>query len=272
LDLAQTTAAVFLLDLLGECRPSEPTKTFPDISLDRQREVSSMPARHRISKKISLPPASKLIGLTDLAGSVLRVGGGGRGFLVAAGDARYIITAAHCLPFLPPPHLARYLEEGTYVRLIGPLGAKPSITAACVFADPVADIAVLGAPDNQAFSDECERFETFTLALPPFDIAAPPPPSRKRLPPFGDNPPGFVPSEVAFPAHLLSLESAWLDVTAHHYRSGALSITPEKSTVNGMSGSPLISATGAAIGVVSTSNIAACLTNGLPGWFLRKLA
>jgi len=39
-----------------------------------------------------------------------------------------------------------------------------------------------------------------------------------------------------------------------------------------MSGSPLIGATGAALGVVSTDNITACLTNSLPGWLLRALA
>jgi hypothetical protein len=38
-----------------------------------------------------------------------------------------------------------------------------------------------------------------------------------------------------------------------------------------MSGSPLISTTGAAIGVVSADNIAACLVNGLPGWLVREL-
>jgi hypothetical protein len=37
-----------------------------------------------------------------------------------------------------------------------------------------------------------------------------------------------------------------------------------------MSGSPLISRTSAAIGVVSTNNIVAYLVNGLPGWLLRE--
>ena len=62
----------------------------------------------------STPP----IGLDDLAGSVVRVGDG-RGFVVAGGDTRYVITAAHCLPFLPPAILARGAEEATYLDLIG---------------------------------------------------------------------------------------------------------------------------------------------------------
>ena len=121
------------------------------------------------------------VGLDDLAGSVVKVGDG-RGFVVADGDRNiaeggksYIVTAAHCLPFLPPPILARYLEEATYQRLIGPLGAEPHVTAACVFVDQMADIAVLGEPDNQALSDEHDQYEAFASALPPFDIAAPPP-------------------------------------------------------------------------------------------------
>lgn len=71
------------------------------------------------------------IGRDDLIGSVVRVGDGG-GFIIANGDERiadggkgYVITAAHCLPSLPPPHLARYLHEETYRR---PLGSAPSLT------------------------------------------------------------------------------------------------------------------------------------------------
>ena len=154
-----------------------------------------------------------------------------------------------------------------YHLLIGLLGAKPNITASCYFADPVADITVLGAPDNQSLGDECEQYEAFVEALPPFDVA-PPPPSRMRFAGFEDQPPAFPSVEVAFPAHLLSLDRAWLDVVA--IRAARFGPSP-KLTVNGMSGSPLISTTGAAIGVVSTNNIAACLVNGLPGWLLREL-
>jgi hypothetical protein len=53
--------------------------------------------------------------------AVLKVGEG-RGFVVKR--RRYkdciVITAAHCLPVLPPPHPCAYLEEITYRRLLGP--------------------------------------------------------------------------------------------------------------------------------------------------------
>jgi hypothetical protein len=44
--------------------------------------------------------------------------GAGRGFIVGDHD-RYVITAAHCLPHHPEPHLARGAEEMTYTDLIG---------------------------------------------------------------------------------------------------------------------------------------------------------
>jgi hypothetical protein len=169
-----------------------------------------------------------------------------------------------------PARLGRYLHESTYHLLIGLLGAKPNITAFCYFADPVADITVLGAPDNQSLGDECGQYEAFVEALPPFDVAPPWPPSRMRFAGFKDQPPAFPSVEVAVTAHLLSLDSAWLDDVARH-KGGGLWTEPEGLTVNGMSGSPLISTTAAAIGVVSTNNIVPCLVNGLPGWLLREL-
>jgi hypothetical protein len=171
------------------------------------------------------------------------------------------------LPFLPPTHLARYLEEGTYQHLIGPLGAEPDVTAACVFVDPMADIAVLGAPDNQALSDEYDQYEAFLSALPPFDIAAPPPRGRLRTPTLDFPRLG----EAAFPGRVLSLDGHWINCNVRSL-GGPLLIEPEELAEGGMSGSPLISATGAALGVVSTSNWAAVLADGLPGWLLRALA
>jgi Trypsin-like peptidase domain len=213
---------------------------------------------------------SDVISLADLAGSVVRVGDG-RGFVVRTARANYIITAAHVLPQLPPARLFHSLEQEIYPRLIGARDAELTVTAACAFADPVADLAVLAPPDNQELSDEAELYEQFTGLLPPFDIAPPPPRQRVRLPGFAGNPPDHALSGVTFPAHVLSIAGAWIACTARHF-GGPLIVEPADLIVGGMSGSPLIGATGAALGVVSTANITACLTNGLPGWLLRELA
>jgi hypothetical protein len=78
--------------------------------------------------------------------SVLQVGDG-RGFLVEVANQyfdypkRSIVTAAHCLPKMPPCHTGMYLNENTYSNLVGPLGEKPSLTVECLFADPISDLA-----------------------------------------------------------------------------------------------------------------------------------
>jgi hypothetical protein len=84
---------------------------------------------------------------------------------------RYVITAAHCLPHLPAPHRAAYTEEKTYKKLLGPLGSAPSIWAECVFVDPVADVAVLGQPDGQAFNEDVDTaWDEFIEGIEPLKL------------------------------------------------------------------------------------------------------
>ena len=96
-----------------------------------------------------------------LTSAVVKVGKGGRGFIVETkrGD-RVVITATHCLTAikpLPPAHPFSYTEERTYGNLLGPLGkAKPTVWAECLFADPLADIAVLCSPDEQALFEQAD--------------------------------------------------------------------------------------------------------------------
>jgi hypothetical protein len=90
--------------------------------------------------------------VTGLTGAVIRVGDG-RGFVVERARQRLVLTAAHCLPHLPPANPMSHTEERTYEALLGPLGAEPTVWAECLFADPVADIAILDGPDNQALFD-----------------------------------------------------------------------------------------------------------------------
>jgi hypothetical protein len=69
--------------------------------------------------------------------------GDGRGFVVGAGEYdRYVITAAHCLPRQPKPHLANGVPELTYANLVGPLAKdERTIWAGLVVNNLVDDVA-----------------------------------------------------------------------------------------------------------------------------------
>src|SRR5580765_2407384 len=86
--------------------------------------------------------------ITDMLTAGIVTAGSGRGFVVESAGERLVITAAHCLPFLPPAQSFFGSKERTYGPLLSPLGDQPLAWAACRFVDPIADIAVLGSPGN----------------------------------------------------------------------------------------------------------------------------
>jgi hypothetical protein len=199
----------------------------------------------------------------DQTRAVVRVGDG-RGFVVELRGNRYIITAAHCLPHLPPPHGFSYAKERTYANLIGPLGEEPGIWVECVFVDPVADIALLAQPDGGELFDAAVAYEEFVegcgcLIIGYFN-------ARRN---------------EHKPAWLLSLENQWQPCMVAHY-GGALAIKNAVSIRGGMSGSPILAEDGSAIGMVCLgTNIGGDaeeqheggpnprLTYNLPAWALR---
>jgi len=50
-------------------------------------------------------------------------------------------------------------KEAAFDLLLAPLGAEPSVSAECLFADPIGDIAVLGPPDGQELPDLWEAYD-----------------------------------------------------------------------------------------------------------------
>jgi hypothetical protein len=202
--------------------------------------------------------------------AVLRVGDG-RGFVVKSrnsngGPERIVITAAHCLPFFPPCAPAASLQEYTYRDLIGPLDASPTVWAECVFVDPRADIAVLEQPDNQDRYDEAEACNRLMKDMEALPVAAAPAQGRHGA--------GYV----------LTLDGKWKQ--GRLKRLGhTLGFEPERYIVPGMSGSPIVSTAGAAIGVISTGHegsedaafdrlmrLNPVLLDCLPAWLTKRLA
>jgi hypothetical protein len=207
--------------------------------------------------------------MDDWIRSVVTVGGG-RGFVVETErEERLIVTAGHCLPQLPPSHPASRLEERTFAKLIGKLGAKPTVWVECVFVDPVADIAVLSSPDSQALADQAEGYEalmetTMPVAVGSLII------ERKRVT-LPNRTTALGPPRGESDASLLSLGGQWF---ACRVKSGGrgLWIDATEPIRSGMSGSPVIAPGGAAIGVVSTGTASNPeLAAHLPGWILRDV-
>jgi hypothetical protein len=91
--------------------------------------------------------------------------GDARGFVIETSSSeRYIITAAHCL--------AATLEccslsgsDRIFPALLSKLGEAPRIWAECLFANPVADLAVLGTPDIQDLSKQADDYEALTESI-----------------------------------------------------------------------------------------------------------
>ncbi|PYF03842.1 hypothetical protein BJ122_10599 [Rhodopseudomonas faecalis] len=191
------------------------------------------------------------------AASVLKVGGG-RGFVVEGKQNRLVITAAHCLPSLPPAMPAAYTEEKTFPRLLGPLGGGPSVAAECLFVDPVADIAILGQADYEFEEENCGAYQNLVEACEPImvDVCR----HEDRL-------------------FLLSLDNDWHECMARHSGGGVWFSEAGNGICAGMSGSPAINTDGKAVALVSVAEGMKGTRGGpnpnlaahLPGWALTEL-
>jgi hypothetical protein len=178
---------------------------------------------------------------------------------------RLVVTAAHCLPKLPPAHMGAFYWERTYKDLLGNLaGSKNDVWAECLFVDPVADIAILDCPDEQEMDEQAEAYHALIDNAPVLRIGQ-----------FQASGSGWV----------LALDNHWAR-TPLWLLSGlygiSLSIGPTRP---GMSGSPILNTEGRAIGVVTIGTEAvnskgerseaekhgpqAILTRNLPGWLLK---
>jgi hypothetical protein len=207
---------------------------------------------------------------TALAKAVVKVGSGGRGFVVKLNDRRYVITAAHCLPRSrwPYPILAHCSSDAFLPKMIGALDAKScSISAEFCVVSLTDDLAVLGEPDNQAFGEAADQYEVFTQTAA---LTIGKPPTVAPAWEWND-----VPAEPAF---VLSLDrERWIPCTVRNIAGRHLTLAGAKID-GGMSGSPILNASGQAIGLISTGNGLAhgdnchpSLRDCLPPWLLRKV-
>lgn len=208
---------------------------------------------------------SKAVTVTDVPISLEHA----RGFVIEFGGDRYMLTAAHCLPNLPPAHAASYTEERTFRNILGPLGGKPTISAECLFVDPVADIAVLGQPDNQALYDEADAYDDLVNSAVPMPIGGLTFTRKQPILPDGTSFPGRPEAEAD--AFLLALDGHWFPGRVRSSGRTPWLETPAEPVEGGMSGSPIATPDGRAIGLVSTNELYPLLMDALPGWLLRQV-
>jgi CBS domain-containing protein len=161
---------------------------------------------------------------------------GGQGVLVPGG---FVLTAAHCVDFYTSGGMAL----GDYC--LEPVKTKTGATfpMSVIAVEPVADIAVLGAVDEQEFSDAADAFEEFCESTIPVDVCA-------------DDFATRIPVRV----HVLTHHDTWIAGTATRYSPparptaspGALVWVRSKGNIEGgTSGGPVIDDTGRLVGVVS---------------------
>lgn len=162
---------------------------------------------------------------------------------------------ANCLPFLPPSDATCDSSERTYRALLGPLGGVPTVSAV----NPLADIAVLGPPDDQIMAAEAEAFEELVASAVPLSIAD---------------------TSQSGSARLLSLDCRWFECVVTNHNGTLWIDRPAEHIVGRMSGSPIAADDGYAIGVLCNSAIGEgeehvpngtnpALTDQLPGWLLH---
>jgi hypothetical protein len=155
---------------------------------------------------------------------------------------------------------AAHLKETTYANIVGPLGEEPTVWAECLFADPVADLAVLGQPDGQELYDESVTYDDLvekgTLPIASLPLVRPllTPTLPDALTPQGGAQTFLGPPKWHGRGWLLSLDGRWFgcDVSAT-WQTLRIENTAEPIRA-GMSGSPIVSVDGAAVGVVCLSS------------------
>jgi hypothetical protein len=204
--------------------------------------------------------------------SVVRVGDGRGVVIETEREDRLVITAGHCLPALPPSHAAALTHERTYAKLLGPLGGAPTVYAECVFADPVADLAVLGCPDYQELSKQADAYAALMDTVRPLSIGGNLAFVRRSITLADDGPTVAGPATAESPAWVLSLDGRWFACRVSSSGIGLWIEDAAEPIKGGMSGSPIVTDDGAAIGVISTGTGAPNpqFAAQLPGWLLRS--
>lgn len=111
-----------------------------------------------------------------------------------------------------------------------------TLTVSPLAVEPVCDLAVLGAPDDQAFPEAAEAFETFCGATAPVRLAL-----------------DALDLDAAFAAYVFTHDKGVLSVCATQpaLNAATLWIEADEPIEGGTSGSPVVTSDGRLLGIVS---------------------
>jgi hypothetical protein len=185
---------------------------------------------------------------------------GGLGVLVPGG---LIATATHCIEWVGSGMMA--LGEVYPSTVL--CADKTTFRLGAAAADPVSDMAVLEALDEQVFTDDAECFEAWRERVAPVPL--------KHF---------VLDFEQSCPAFVLTNEGKWLSGRVTRVNgppsrpmSCRIVLETEEAIQGGMSGGPVVSEDGKLLGVVSqthenTSGPIPVAYLTLPRWVLDRIA
>ena len=164
---------------------------------------------------------------------------GGRGVLVPGG---YILTAAHCVDW---DHSGGMVLGEYYHEKVKTADGQ-TLVLSVLAVEPVADIAVLGEPDNQEFYDEAEAFEQFTKLTRPVPLF------RDKMKPF-DRHRQPSPGAYSVSVRVLNQDRSWLKATAQvtSHDDPTVCLDADQFIDGGASGGPIVTADGKLVAIVS---------------------
>ena len=195
------------------------------------------PASH-VTRIAVAPNARHLVSTDHVAAATVRVGlkGEGQGVLV---PGNFVLTAAHCVEWTSTGDMT--LAESEYLATVSRRNVQP-FRLQVVAVEPVSDIAVLGAPDNQEFSDDCDRFEAWLSATAPVPVATP-----------------LLTHRESIGVSVFTHAGEWVSGTATHYglgpSNGRIWVDFATQILAGASGGPVVADDGRLVGLMSHCNI-----------------
>jgi S1-C subfamily serine protease len=190
--------------------------------------------------------------LDRVAAATVRLPGlGGQGVAV---PGQMIVTAAHCVRWSGTGGMAL---GDFFVEAIESGDRK--VVAQVYAAEPVADIAVLGALDDQSAPDEAEAFEAWYASVPSVSLCTTDFPLREP-----------------FPAWIRAHTGRWIEARAEQLvvQAASLFLRTREGIEGGTSGGPVVTEDGLLLGVISSGTTEIGLSRlhlAVPGHWLRTM-